>query len=295
MNADDGEHEDAVVLPYASPAALRAALTAKIKAAVRADPSHGFAELARQIGYDRLLARLDWGGESEKDMWVLKGATALLARLRTAARHSLDIDLYRKDTTDVADAERALRQAAARDLGDFFTFDFGRAAPLVDAAKGVRIPVVARLGPPWSRFHVDVVVGLSMTGQPDTVAPLTAIEILGLNRVPYRAYPIADHIARQGRRHIRTAQLTYRSTAGQHPSQGRGRPAHHRPDAERRRRRTLSSRSIRDSTPGTSDANRLHGPRRAGLGQQLAHRRGQVPVSDQYVTGRCPAHDQGTP
>jgi hypothetical protein len=55
--------------------------------------------------------------------------------------------------------------------------------------------VVVRLGAPWSRFHVDLVVGISMTGEPDTVAPLTTIEIPGLSRSPYRAYPIADHIA----------------------------------------------------------------------------------------------------
>lgn len=190
-------------------------MTDKIKAAVRADPRHGFAELARQIGYDRLLARLDWGAAPDEDLWVLKGATSLLARLRTAARHSLDVDLYRRDTFDITAAELALRQAAARDLGDFFTFDLGRAAPLADVAKGVRIPVVARLGPAWSQFHVDVVVGLAMTGQPDTVAPLTAIDIPGLFRPPYRAYPIVDHIADK-----LAATFEQRTTAAGHPQGG---------------------------------------------------------------------------
>lgn len=103
-------------------------------------------------------------------------------------------------------------QAAAEDLGDFFTFDRGRAAPLAEIAKGVRIPVVARLGPAWSQFHVDVVVGLAMTGQPDTVAPLTAIDIPGLFRPPYRAYPIVDHIADK-----LAATFEQRTTAAGHP------------------------------------------------------------------------------
>ena len=43
--------------------------------------------------------------------WVLKGATAMLARLEGRARHTLDVDLYRRDGS-LADAERALREAA---------------------------------------------------------------------------------------------------------------------------------------------------------------------------------------
>jgi alcohol dehydrogenase class IV len=34
-----------------------------------------------------------------------------------------------------------------------------------------------------------------MTGTPDVVAPLTPLEIEGLVRPQYRAYPVADHLA----------------------------------------------------------------------------------------------------
>ncbi len=34
-----------------------------------------------------------------------------------------------------------------------------------------------------------------MTGEPDTVLPLTAIEIGDQERAPWRAYPLVDHVA----------------------------------------------------------------------------------------------------
>ncbi len=265
-------------LPYASPAALRAALTDKIKAAVTTDVSYGFGELARQIGYDRLLARLDWGNEPAEDLRVLKGATSLLARLRTGGRHSLDIDLYRKKTPDLWAAEQALGQAAAKDIGDFFTFDLRPATALADTAKGSRIPVIARLGPIWSEFHVDVVVGLSMTGQPDTVGPLTHIEIPACSGRPI------------GR--IRS-RITSRTRSQPHSNGDVLPPADSRPAAESRTLLTCcSSPGPRPSMPrrctspshprqpaGDCLAQRLHRPRPAHVGRRLANRRGQDTAS----------------
>ena len=61
---------------------------------------------------------------------------------------------------------------------------------------GARVHVNSRLGPTsFAGFHIDVVVGTVMTGTPDIVAPLTPIDIEGLVRPHYRAFPIADHLA----------------------------------------------------------------------------------------------------
>lgn len=149
-------------------------------------------ELQRQFAYDRLLARVFVAPDAER--WVLKGATALLARL-DVARHSKDVDLTRQSTMDHLEAERALRAAAARDLGDFFIFELGVATPLV-GDKGRRYSVVAGLGGrTFATFSIDLVIGGSMTGTVEMVPPLVAIEIPGLVRVPYRIYPLVDHIA----------------------------------------------------------------------------------------------------
>lgn len=76
--------------PYRSPAALRAALTDRLKKLADSSP-FTVTELHRQFAYDRLLARLF--SAPDADRWVLKGAAALLARL-DVARHSKDVDLF---------------------------------------------------------------------------------------------------------------------------------------------------------------------------------------------------------
>jgi hypothetical protein len=144
----------------------------------------------RQFGYDRLLARIF--SADDADQWVVKGAAALLARLSGESRHSLDIDLYREGVVDTNEAEQSLRRAAARDLGDMFTFVIH---PGTMVAKARRFRVDALLGPRvFATFPVDLVVGLAMTGLPSDVLP-SLPEIPGMQRVPYRVYPLADHLA----------------------------------------------------------------------------------------------------
>ena len=80
------------MIPYRTPAAFRRALTDKLRTLA---PPHGpwpLASLLRQFGYDRLLARL----YLVDDGWIVKGATALLAR-DLGMRGSLDVDVYRQD------------------------------------------------------------------------------------------------------------------------------------------------------------------------------------------------------
>lgn len=150
------------------------------------------AELHWQFAYDRLLARVF--SAPDADRWVLKGGVALLARL-DLARHSKIVDLSWQSTMDLDEAEHGLRAAAGRDVGDFFVFEVGSAAPLV-GDKGRRLAVVAGLdGRPFAVFSVDLVAGQSMTALPEAVPPLVAVDLPGLFRVGYRAYPLVDHIA----------------------------------------------------------------------------------------------------
>jgi Nucleotidyl transferase AbiEii toxin, Type IV TA system len=129
-------------------------------------------------------------------MWVLKGAGALLARLEHA-RHSKDIDVYfAVRAAEAAAAATTLRRALEHDLGDFFRFDVTKIVPLHEETKGSRVHVQARLGPrAFAVFHIDVVVGTTMSGEPDLVAPLTPLHIDGLVRPYYRTFPLADHLA----------------------------------------------------------------------------------------------------
>jgi hypothetical protein len=109
------------------------------------------------VAYDRLLERLySFDGD-----WVVKGATALMAR-DLGTRGTLDIDVYRE--MSLAGAEADLRHAAAVDIGDWFRFEIGTAAPAGNV--GVRLPITSVIGSTtWAGFHVDLIgSGLRMTG-----------------------------------------------------------------------------------------------------------------------------------
>jgi hypothetical protein len=176
--------------PYATPAAFRRALTDRLRAIAAPHGPWPLTDLQRQFAYDRLLTRL----YLLDDAWIVKGATAMLAR-RIAVRHTIDIDIFRATQRD--QAERDLRTALALDAGDWFRFEAGPARPIADGAAGQRIPIVALLGAPaWAKFHLDLVAeGVQMTGAPDPVPALAEVAVVGLEQPGYHAYPIVDHVA----------------------------------------------------------------------------------------------------
>jgi hypothetical protein len=177
---------------YSDPAALRQAVTDRLRKLARHRLGAQLSDLQRQFAYDRLLARVF---SAEPEAWVLKGATALLARLEGSARHTLDIDLYRLGAR-LDEAEVALRAAASADLGDYFRFTLEPGRRIAEGRATLRVPITAYLGATeFARFHVDLVSGVVMTGEPDDVSPLVPIDLPGIASVHYRAYPIVDHVA----------------------------------------------------------------------------------------------------
>jgi hypothetical protein len=174
---------------YGSPGAFRRALTDRLRAAAR-ESRWDLAQLQRQIAYDRLLERL----YSVDDDWIVKGAAALLAR-DIGVRASIDVDVYLAKARDVAESE--LREAADRDIGDWFRFDVGPSQPSGDGSPGIRLPVIAYVGATeWMQFHVDLVGSdIVMTGTPDDVPPLARVAMPDVEQHGYRAYPLVDHTA----------------------------------------------------------------------------------------------------
>lgn len=172
---------------YATPAAFRAALSDRLRNS--ADSSKWtIQQLQRQVAYDRLLERLYF----VDDGWIVKGATALLAR-DLGVRGSLDVDVYRADAQEIAEVD--LRRAAEIDLDDWFVFNVGVATPIGN--NGLRFPVVANIGQTtWAEFHVDLSgPDLRITGHPDDVPPIARGIIPSVEQSGYRAYPLADHVA----------------------------------------------------------------------------------------------------
>ena len=182
---------------YRTPEALWTAVTDRIRAAARANPQLNITNMQRQFVYGRLLARVfTLGGED----WVLKGGTALLARVRSA-RHSKDIDLYRKSGT-LETAIGELSAAAELDLHDHFRFvisgpptiaaeragqpDSALATVPVDAYAGARLLL---------SFKIDLVIGAIITTTPDRLHATPPVTIPGLVSADYLVYPLVDHIA----------------------------------------------------------------------------------------------------
>ncbi len=172
---------------YATPAAFRRALTDRLKAAAKGG-RWTFQQLQRQVAYDRLIERL----YLLDDGWIVKGATALLAR-DIGVRASLDVDPYREVAREIAEEE--LRRAAVADIGDWFRFEIGGGIDIGN--HSVRLSVNATIGATtWVEFHIDLVGSdLRMTGQPEDVPPLARGVIPEVGQRGYRAYPLVDQIA----------------------------------------------------------------------------------------------------
>lgn len=177
---------------YNSPRSLRQAVTDRLRNLAQAEPERQLADLQRQFAYDRLLCRVF---RADPERWMLKGATAMLARLQGVARHTVDIDLYNR-LGGLSEAEAELRNAAALDLDDYFRFSLGPGRPIVQTGRALRIPIVAYMGATeFANFRVDLSAELSITGTPEEVPPLVPINLPGLVQVSYQAYPLVDHIA----------------------------------------------------------------------------------------------------
>ncbi len=172
---------------YATPAAFRRALTDRLRAAAK-EGRWSLQQLQRQVAYDRLIERL----YLIDDGWIVKGATALLAR-DIGVRGSLDIDLYREAAREIAEEEA--RRAAAADIGDWFRFEIDGGIDIGN--HSVRLPVNATIGTTtWVEFRVDLMGSdLRMTGQPEDVPPLARGVIPEVEQRGYRAYPLVDHVA----------------------------------------------------------------------------------------------------
>ncbi|WP_305787807.1 nucleotidyl transferase AbiEii/AbiGii toxin family protein [Symbioplanes lichenis] len=176
--------------PYRTPDAARRAVTDKLRAEASAG-SWPLADLQRQYAYDQLVERL----YRTDDRWVIKGATALLAR-RVSVRHTVDIDVYR--TGAINDVEQQLREAAGLDIGDWMRFEVGPSTKLSAAgAQAAQTKIRSLIGTRlWAAFQVDIVAdGIELSAEPDVVPSLTSISTVGRKRKPWRVYPLVDHVA----------------------------------------------------------------------------------------------------
>jgi predicted nucleotidyltransferase component of viral defense system len=177
---------------YATPAAFRAALEARLNAAARAS-GRPVGRARKLVTFTRLLARLE---HTAPDRWVLKGGFALELRLPGQARATRDVDIDWAASLD--EATSALVEAAALTLDDFFEFDIQRVGDAdIGGAGGVRFHADAYVGGRlFEPLLVDVGVGSEFFFPPaDELTAPNLLDFAEIEPTHIRAIRLEQHIA----------------------------------------------------------------------------------------------------
>jgi len=183
--------------PYSTPAAVEAAIKTAANYAFVVDPTLTVQERIRLAHFDRFLSRVF--SEGDDSDWMLKGGTAMLARV-PSTRATTDVDLFlRNHTLDAALED--LRRLASKDLEDFFRFTVTAYSPLAEGnqqadAEGYRVTFETYVGvKSKGGFHVDLVVNVVTTDAVEVARPANALNLPKLAQHAYRLYPTVDQIA----------------------------------------------------------------------------------------------------
>ena len=176
---------------YATPAAFRAALEARLNAAARAG-GRPVGNARKLVSFTRLLARLE---RAAPERWVLKGGFALELRLPGQARATRDVDIDWAASLD--EATNALVEAAALKLDDYFEFDIERVGEAdVGGAGGVRFHADAYVGGRlFEPLLIDVGVGSEAVTQVDELTAPDLLDFAEIEPAHVRAISLEQHIA----------------------------------------------------------------------------------------------------
>jgi predicted nucleotidyltransferase component of viral defense system len=176
---------------YATPAAFRAALEARLNAAARAG-GRPVGRARTLVAFTRLLARLE---RTAPDRWVLKGGFALELRLPGQARATRDVDIDWAASLD--EATNALVEAAALTLDDYFEFDIQRVGDAdFGGAGGVRFHADAYVGGRlFEPLLIDVGVGSESFPAADELTAPDLLDFAEIEPAHIRAIRLEQHIA----------------------------------------------------------------------------------------------------
>ena len=183
--------------PYRTPAAVESAIRSAAQKAARNDKSLSTQERIRLEYFHRFLCRIF--SETPTDAWLLKGGTALLARV-PSARATSDVDLFNQRHS-LAAALTELRRLAALDLGDFFRFEYVSHTDSLGGkqqayTEGIRVNFDVYLGVnKKDRLSVALVVKAVVTDTPETIIPSNLLPLPKLPQCKYRLYPLVDQMA----------------------------------------------------------------------------------------------------
>lgn len=170
---------------YESAAAVEAAIKAAAKNMSGMDPSKSVGGLIRQAHFDRFLSRIFADPDGG---WVLKGGSAMLARI-PSTRRTLDMDLFRNGYGIEESLDDLIRLAGV-DLHDFFRFEFVRATRTLKGdnqpyADGCRVSFKQYLGvKQLENISIDLVAHAGSPRTFDVMEPANRLPLTKLETHP---------------------------------------------------------------------------------------------------------------
>lgn len=186
---------------YSRPESLRQALEDRLKARAR-EASLPLDRLRKEAAFQRLLARV--AATAPEGSWALKGGMAMIARVSSRARATVDIDATWRE--DASRLQVMIEEAAVADLDDYFEFAIGRGSPIEGEGPegGIRFQIESRLGGrqfETLRFDVNV--------HPGDVRPVEMLDLRNLfdfadlPTVVVPAIPVAQQLAEKLHAYVR--------------------------------------------------------------------------------------------
>ncbi len=174
---------------YATVEAFDAALKRRLVA--RAGEHRTIQELRKQIGFDRILARLH---HVAPDAWLLKGGVALEYRLQQA-RATVDVDISTHLSLD--QMTNTLRASTAVELNDYFGLRLGqRSKPVEDVGVyRFKLTVLYEDDRVFEELKLDVGFADPGLGEPQELTAPPFLEFAGIKPTTVRAVSIEQHLA----------------------------------------------------------------------------------------------------
>lgn len=177
---------------YQSGHAFRRALEARLLTQSIQD-GVSLVRLRKLVAFDRFLARLL---VAQPDHWLLKGGLALQLRLGSRARTTKDIDISLELSRQ--DVGSALTAAAARDLGDWFSFSVRQDPDPLSGpvGGGWRFPVTGWVdGRLFESFRIDVGLADPVLEPADALTTPPLLAFAGIAPLTVPCYPLSQHLA----------------------------------------------------------------------------------------------------
>lgn len=186
---------------YASPAAFRAAIDARLRAYAQGAGAPVMV-VRRQAALERLMARLM---RVAPDRWALKGGLALDTRLGVRARSSIDMDVDHVEGGPPARED--LQRAIAEDLGDYFSFAITGAEELRegDVSLAVRYRIeCAVAGTLFEPLQLDVTITPPELWEVELAQRPGLLADMGLGPIEVLLVPLERQVAEKLHAYTRT-------------------------------------------------------------------------------------------